>query len=118
MRRLRTAATVTAVLVAVGAFFFFWPEVVFDVDEAAVGSSLDDELRDPYAIYECAEKAGSRYLCATGEVGSGACCGVLIKLGEDRCWETIPDAKGRNEHLDGCIGLFDYIFDDVPCLNE
>ena len=94
------------------------PELFFDVDAAAAASSLGDELRGTNSIYGCRERKNDRFLCEIGEIGSGICCEVTVKLGDDRCWRSLRNLRGVDPKLRGCIGLTDYVFDGVPSFNR
>ena len=116
---MRAVIAVFVVLVGIAIVAALKPELFFDVDTAAVGSSVSDELRGTSTMYDCQKEPGRRYRCRIGDIGSGGSGKVVVRLDDDRCWESLPAGRrNRNPGLSGCLGLSDYLFDDVPSLNE
>jgi hypothetical protein len=94
-------------LVAAVGFFFWKPDVVFDVDAGAVASSLDDELPEG-KNFDCSFEGEGRWKCARGEVSDSG-PGLIVKLDDERCWRTLP--AGGGPKAEGCLNLADYLFE-------
>ena len=114
-----------AVLVAAIAFFFLKPEVIFDVDDDAVASSIADELPERLFVGPCKSLGERRWRCAVtaGESSDAvAVYRLTVQLDDDRCWDVIaaPAAAAtarQPPNAEGCLGLTDYLFEEETFLD-
>lgn len=106
-------------LVATIGFFFWKPDIVFDVDAGAVASSLDDELPKGAEVRACDFQGEGRWQCSVERDGSRSGPPLIVKLDEDRCW-AIEDPRGRGPAApvepDTCINLADYLFEGTTAV--
>src|SRR5687768_10411375 len=86
-----------AFLVAAVAFFFWKPDVIFDVNDEAVASSVADELPERLFVDPCLSLGERRWTCAVtaGEASDAVAVYKLrVQLDEDRCWTVTAPREG------------------------
>ena len=109
-----------AFLVAAVAFFFWKPDVIFDVNDEAVASSVADELPERLFVDPCRSLGERRWTCAVtaGEASDAvAVYRLRVLLDEDRCWTVIAPRQGAVASKEGCLGLTDYLFEEETFLD-
>ena len=109
-----------AFLVAAVAFFFLKPDVIFDVDDEAVASSVADELPERLFVDPCRSLGERRFTCdvTAGEASDAVRVYRLrVELDEDRCWTVIAPRQGAVASKEGCLGLTDYLFEEETFLD-
>ena len=109
-----------AFLVAAIAFFFWKPEVIFDIDDEAVASSIADELPERLFVDPCKSLGDLRWRCeVTAGEGNDAVrvYNLTVQLDEDRCWTVIAPRKGTIATKEGCLGLTDYLLEEETFLD-
>jgi hypothetical protein len=109
-----------AFLVAAVAFFFWKPDIIFDVNDEAVASSVADELPERLFVDPCEPLGQGRWTCpvTAGEANdSVAVYRLRVQLDEDRCWTVIAPREGGVASKEGCLGLTDYLFEEETFLD-
>ena len=109
-----------AFLVATIAFFFLKPDLIFDVDDEAVASSVADELPERLFVDPCKPLGQGRWSCAVtaGESNDAVAVYTLrVQLDDDRCWTVTAPRDGAVASKEGCIGLTDYLFEEETFLD-
>ena len=109
-----------AVLVAAVAFFFWKPEVIFDVDGDAVASSVADELPERLFVEPCRSLGQRRWSCpvTAGEASDAVSVYRLrVQLDDDRCWTVLSSRAGAVSSREGCLGLTDYLVEEETFLD-
>ena len=109
-----------AFLIAAIAFFFLKPEVIFDVDDEAVASSVADELPERLFVDPCRSLGERRWACrvTAGEASDAvAVYRLRVQLDEDRCWTVLAPRRGAVASKEGCLGLTDYLFEEETFLD-
>lgn len=109
-----------AFLVAALAFFFLKPDVIFDVDDEAVASSVADELPERLFVDPCKSLGQRRWTCevTAGEANDAvAVYRLRVKLDDDRCWTVTGPRAGAVASKEGCLGLTDYLFEEETFLD-
>ena len=109
-----------AFLVAAVAFFFLKPDVIFDVDDEAVASSVADELPERLFVDPCKSLGKRRWTCevTAGEANDAVTVYRLrVQLDEDRCWTVATPPNGAISSEEGCLGLTDYLFEEETFLD-
>jgi hypothetical protein len=108
-------------LVAAIAFFFWKPDVIFDVDDEAVASSVADELPERLFVDPCKSLGERRWTCVVtvGESSDARTVyrGFRVELDEDRCWTVIAPRDNQVASKEGCLGLTDYLFEEETFLD-
>ena len=113
---------VVSIVFIVGAlaFFFLKPDLVFDIDDEAVASSIADELPERLFVDPCRSLGELRWNCAVtaGEASDAvAAYRLTVQLDEDRCWTVITPREGAVASKEGCLGLTDYLFEEETFLD-
>ena len=109
-----------AFLVAAVAFFFWKPDVIFDVNDEAVASSVADELPERLFVDPCRPLGEGRWACpvTAGEANDAvAVYRLRVQLDEDRCWTVTAPRMGAVASKEGCLGLTDYLFEEETFLD-
>jgi hypothetical protein len=107
-------------LFAAIAFFFLKPDVIFDVSDEAVASSVADELPERLFVDPCKSLGERRWNCevTAGETSDAVTVYRLrVQLDEDRCWSVIVPRTGAVSSREGCLGLTDYLFEEETFLD-
>ena len=109
-----------AFLAAAVAFFFLKPDLIFDVDDEAVASSVADELPERLFVEPCRSLGQRRWSCevTAGEANDSVSVYRLrVQLDDDRCWTVTAPPSGAGASREGCLGLTDYLFEEETFLD-
>ena len=109
-----------AFIVAAIAFVFLKPDVIFDVDDEAVASSVADELPERLFVDPCKALGQRRWSCGVtaGEANDAvAVYRLRVQLDDDRCWTVTAPRSGAVSSKEGCLGLTDYLFEEETFLD-